>query len=183
MGRVKKPQKVLLFSGIIATKAYVEKAEELLENVFGEVVLSTPVIPFVHTSYYEEEMGSGLFRKWVAFSRLIDPGEIAGIKHLTNRMEEEHSKDSKRVFNLDPGYVSLQNMVLVTTKSYSHRIYLRDGIYGEVTLIYRKKEGFTPLEWTYPDYREKIALDFFNRARKILKERLKKEKENAKDNE
>ncbi|HDL60140.1 MAG TPA: DUF4416 family protein, partial [candidate division WOR-3 bacterium] len=41
----------------------------------------------------------------------------------------------------------------------------------EVTLIYRKKEGFVPLQWTYPDYRTPVALDFFNSVRtKLLAE-------------
>ena len=42
-------------------------------------------------------------------------------------------------------------LVLATTKNYSHRIYLGDGIYAEVTLIYRNK-GYVALPWTYPDY-------------------------------
>ncbi len=183
MGRVREPQKVLLFSGIITQKDYAEIAVEILRNTFGDIALSTPYIPFIHTDYYEKEMGKGLLRKWVAFSKLIYPHEISDIKHITNRIEDEYSNESGRVFNLDPGYVSLQNMVLVTTKSYSHRIYLMKGIYGEVTLIYRKKQGFLPLEWTYLDYKENIALDFFNRARDILKEMLKKEKSHAQINE
>ena len=176
MGNVKKPQKVLLFSGIITQVDYKEKAVEVLKDAFGSIVDETPYMEFGHTDYYEKEMGKGLWRKWVAFSKLVDPEEISSIKHYTNDIENRYAKDRKRVFNLDPGYVSLQNMVLVTTKSYSHRIYLKDGIYGEVTLIYRKGHGFMPLEWTYPDYREKIALDFFNRIRSLLKELLKKEK-------
>lgn len=183
MGRVKVPEKVLLFSGIITQKSYAENVLEILKNELGDIILSTPYIPFTHTNYYEEEMGKDLLRKWVAFRKLIDPGEISSIKLLTNGLEDRYRVNSKRVFNLDPGYVSLQNMILVTTKSYSHRIYLRDGIYGEVTLIYRKKEGFVPLEWTYPDYREIIAIDFFNKARSILKETLKKEKLHAKIDE
>ncbi len=176
MGSVKSPLPVILFSGIITQPDYKDQAIQVLEKEFGKIIEETPYIKFDHTDYYEKEMGKNLLRKWVTFSYLMDPGNIYKIKHRTNEIELEHAIDNKRVFNLDPGYVSLQNMVLVTTKSYSHRIYLQQGIYGEVTLIYRKKEGFIPLEWTYPDYREKIAIDFFNKTRLLLKELLKKEK-------
>lgn len=175
MGSIKEVQKVILFSGIITQREYKEKVIDILKNEFGDIIEETPYIEFNHTDYYRKEMGENLLRKWVLFSKLIDPSEISFIKHRTNEIEGEYAKGDKRVFNLDPGYVSLQNMVLVTTKSYSHRIYLKDGIYAEVTLIYRRKQGFVPLQWTYPDYREKIALYFFNRAREHLKELLKKE--------
>ncbi len=176
MGMVKEPQPVLLFTGIITQPAYKDRIIEMLKTHFGDIALSTEYIPFSHTDYYEKEMGKGLLRKWVAFRTLISPESISGVKIKTNKMEEQFSENGNRVFNIDPGYVSMQNMVLVTTKSYSHRIYLSQGIYGEVTLIYKKNKGFVPLEWTYPDYRENIALDFFNRTRAILKELLKKEK-------
>lgn len=178
MGSIKSPVSVLLFSGIITHPDYKNDVLEILENTFGPIVVNTPYIEFNHTDYYKKEMGNNLLRKWVAFQNLIDPGEIWQIKHTTNDLELKFSIEKNRVFNIDPGYVSLQNVVLVTTKSYSHRVYLREGIYGEVTLIYKKKEGFIPLQWTYPDYREKLALDFFNQARIVLKELLKKERTN-----
>ncbi|MDP2953277.1 MAG: DUF4416 family protein, partial [Chloroflexota bacterium] len=40
-----------------------------------------------------------------------------------------------------------------TTKDRGHRIYLSEGIYAEVTLVWKRGEGFQPEEWTYPDYR------------------------------
>ena len=73
--------------------------------------------------------------------------------------------------NIDPGFLSLSNLILASTKAYAHRIYLDKGIYAEVTLIY-KDDQFNPLQWTYPDYREKTALDFFTKARVVLRERL-----------
>ena len=69
--------------------------------------------------------------------------------------------------NVDPGYVAPSRLVLATTKDYSHRIYIGNGIYAEVTLIFRKGT-WTPLDWTYPDYRTELALDFFLRVREVL---------------
>jgi hypothetical protein len=42
-------------------------------------------------------------------------------------------------------------LILATGKGYTHRPYLRDGIYADVTLMYRGKK-FHSLPWTYPDY-------------------------------
>jgi len=59
--------------------------------------------------------------------------------------------------------------VLATTKDYSHRIYVRDGIYEEVTLVYRRGSGFEPWPWTYPDYRSETAKRFFLAVRESLR--------------
>ena len=73
-----------------------------------------------------------------------------------------------RKVNLDPGILSLANLVLASTKDFSHRIYLKDGIFSEVTLVYEKKR-FKALPWTYPDYTEPEVIDFLNRARETMK--------------
>ncbi len=53
--------------------------------------------------------------------------------------------------NIDPGYLSPAHLILATGKGYTHRPYLRDGIYADVTLVYRDG-AFHSLPWTYPDY-------------------------------
>ena len=61
--------------------------------------------------------------------------------------------------------------MLATTKNFSHRIYLGAGIFGDVQ--YRFIRGtFTINEWTYPDYREELAITFFNKAREIYLHQL-----------
>jgi hypothetical protein len=74
--------------------------------------------------------------------------------------------------NIDPGYISLSHAILATTKGYAHRPYLRDGIYADLTLIYRNR-SFQPLEWTYPDYRQDQIILLFNQFRKKYMEDLK----------
>jgi len=127
-------------------------AERALSHHFGPVDYQSSQLPFDHTTYYEEELGSGLLRQFMAFERLIDPGRLAEIKLLTNGLEQEWSEDGRRRINLDPGYVSRSKLVLATTKNHGHRIYLGRGIYAEVTLTYRDKD-YRPWPWTYPDYR------------------------------
>jgi hypothetical protein len=72
-----------------------------------------------------------------------------------------------RGINLDPGYINGAQLVLATTKNYSHRLYLDQGIYGEVTLIFRKG-NFQALPWTYPDYKTDLAYAYFKSVRQLF---------------
>jgi hypothetical protein len=100
---------------------------------------------------------------------LIDPAGLADIKLRTNAIEERY-RDGRwgveRPINLDPGYLELGKLVLASTKNHFHRIFLRDGIYAEVTLYYRDK-AFQPFEWTFPDYRSAGYQQFFLDARRV----------------
>ena len=66
--------------------------------------------------------------------------------------------------NIDPGYIAKAHLILATGKGYSHRPYLRDGIYADLTLIYRNK-AFQPLPWTYPDYASGEMIGMLTRIR------------------
>jgi hypothetical protein len=103
---------------------------------------------------------------------LISPADLPKIKRFTNFLEEKLKNIKnwgvKRPFNLDPGYVSLSAVVLASTKPYSHRLYVGNYIYAEVTLIY-KNNCFMDLPWTYPDYRTSEYKNFFSKMREVLK--------------
>jgi hypothetical protein len=112
-------------------------------------------------------MGTSLFRKFYSFERLIDPEELASIKRWTCDLEASFQDPrARRPVNLDPGYVAPAKVVLASTKDFAHRIYLKDGIFAEVTLVYRKG-SFVPLEHTFPDYRTAEYIGFFNRVRRV----------------
>ncbi len=176
MAGIKDPQKALPVVGLIFIEGFsIDPILAELKNDMGDVMLKSEALPFTHTHYYNREMGERLTREWLVFEKLLVPDVIIQLKHRTNEIEKGHlNEKGGRKVNIDPGLLSLSNLVLASTKSYSHRIYLGRGIYGEVTLIY-KNHQFHPLEWTYPDYREKRALDFFGEARKVLKNRLMEE--------
>ena len=144
------------------------EAEEVLLQHFGAVDFSSKTIPFAYTKYYDKEMGPGILRKFISFKELIDAGALAEIKNFTRGIEKKFlSESGRRRINLDPGYVSGAKLVLATTKDYGHRIYLKDGIYAEVTL--RFKDGtFRPLEWAYPDYRTGDYISIFNEIRTLF---------------
>jgi hypothetical protein len=60
--------------------------------------------------------------------------------------------------------LQLGKLVLASTKDQSHRIYLHDGIFAEVTLRFHAG-AFEPWPWTYADYQEAAVREFFNQAR------------------
>lgn len=158
---------VSLFSGEGGTLA---EAVRALAERYGQTDFISAPIPFAYTEYYREEFGNSLIRRIVTFHPLIAPETLPDIKLWTNSLEGRLSSDkvSRRV-NIDPGYLARAHLILATGKGYGHRPYLRDGIYADLTLIYRNK-AFQPLPWTYPDYAggEMIGLLTRIRERYIL---------------
>jgi hypothetical protein len=131
---------------------------------FGSLDVISPWMAFDQTQYYEREMGAPLFRRFMAFGKLIEQESLADIKLFTNELEGRFSREGKRVVNIDPGYLSAERFVLATGKNYTHRVYLRAGIYADLTLLY-DKGGFRALEWTYPDYAGKGITHFLKSVR------------------
>ena len=172
MGTAKEPQLVKVFSGIIApTKELIEKSVTLLCKSLGKSDITSEVFPFKFTNYYSAEMGNTLLRAWVGFEKLIDPKELIQIKNFSNNIETEYCKDGNRTINLDPGYLALSKIILASTKDFSHRIYLSNGIYAEITVQYKNKT-FSALPWTYPDYICPQAIKFFTQLRGIYHNQL-----------
>ena len=170
MGAIQPPQPVKLICGVLFNHAVVlGGVEEALTSAFGDVDVRSPIWPFRYTSYYDEETGPDIQRAFFAFRRLADPEALPDAKVQTNALEDDLAKrlnlTAPRPVNLDPGYVDKAKLVLATTKDYNHRVYLRAGVYAEVTLHYRKRR-FEPWPWTYPDYRSAEYVEFFDEVRK-----------------
>jgi hypothetical protein len=170
------PSPVKLLMGlIIAGEAPVDEARQHLEASYGKIDLETARSPFVATRYYEREMGPQLSRMFWSFEPLIAPDALASIKRQTNLLERMFARCDgqrwRRRVNLDPGYVDLAKLVLATTKDRQHRLYLGQGIYGEVTLRFTAGR-FVPWEWTYPDYRTPEYLVFFDAVRRRYRQQL-----------
>lgn len=141
-------------------------AAQALVEKYGPVDLISEPLPFSFTDYYTPEMGKNLQRRLVSFSPLISPDLLVEIKLWTNELEKKFCNEvGGRRVNIDPGYVAAAKFILATGKDYSHRIYLGQGIYGDLTLIY-KKGSFQPLPWTYPDYASFPLLDLLNLVRR-----------------
>jgi hypothetical protein len=175
MGKPKEPNPARLFMSVIASEeeAFRQGVQEL-QSAFGEVDDLSDRFPFDLTEYYTREMGKNLFRHFITFKCLIPIPMLPDIKHSTNRLEETYARpNGDRRINIDPGYIGLEQVILATTKGYTHRPYLRSGIYADLTLIYRHR-SFQPLEWTYPDYRKGEIIELFNRYRKKYAEDIKR---------
>ena len=123
---------------------------------------------FPYTAYYDDEMGQGIRRQTASFLDLVAPESLPDIKLRTNEIENNLLRDGKRKVNIDPGLLSPENFILATGKNFTHRVYLRDGIYADLTLVYQKG-AYRPLPWTYPDYREPEFLHYLGSSRKKLK--------------
>src|SRR5512143_789243 len=177
MGKPKEPQPARLFVSMIAMEKQVfDQGVEDLCSAFGETDTVSERFPFDFTDYYTPEMGKPLFRHFITFRQLIPIPRLPEIKQATNRLEEKYAiPGGKRRINIDPGYVCLEHVILATTKGYTHRPYLRDGIYADLELIYRH-QSFQALEWTYPDYRQEAVIRIFNQFRKEYLEELREGK-------
>ena len=167
MGNPANPVHVKLIASLICQKedTFSSVLKEMVSH-FGSLDFVSATMPFDFTEYYTEEMGKTLWRRIVGFETLIHPETLSSIKLMTNTIEKSLSPEpEQRTVNIDPGYMNRYHVILATTKPAPHRPYLRDGIYADLTLIYRNK-SFQPLEWTYPDYRQEGIITLFNQFRK-----------------
>jgi hypothetical protein len=149
--------------------------EEMIRR-FGTIALESPAFDFIQTRYYEATMGSGLRKNFLVFDDLVAPDRLAEIKNATIALERELAASGRfseaRPINLDPGFLSLGKFLLATTKDQAHRIYLRDGIFAEVTLRFQDGK-FELWSWTYADYQLPEVRSFLEGAREFYRERLR----------
>ena len=141
-------------------------------GLLGPVKERTGPVPFTHSAYYEPEMGPGLSRCFLLFEPLVARERLVEMKHATNAIEQTLAMDGKRRVNIDPGYIALEHVVLATTKGFAHRVYLGQGIFGDLTLMFANST-YRPLEWTYPDYASGDIIAMFQRWRETYKKELK----------
>jgi len=138
--------------GVIATpEIATEDVVRAVNDGLFEIASRTDPEPFDFTDYYRREMGEGLVRFWCAASRLAPAARLAAWKSQSCELEKTWGRPGARRVNVDPGYVSSLQLVLATTKPLPQAVYLRDGIYALVELLYHGG-GFKSLPWTYPDY-------------------------------
>ena len=191
MGLIKKsPPSVRFVALFSAEDRFLRIALERLEAHWGKIAALGQAFDFVESPYYLRTMlvpqppesrlpesqhdrtPRALRKQMVLFADPYDPAELAADKLQSNRWERDWTEeltlsqdDSKRLINIDPGYLSMTKLVLASTKNREHRIYLRDGIYAEVTLAFRD-QAWTSMPWTYADYQRPDVLEFLKLARR-----------------
>ena len=165
MSRPHEPDHVKLISSLFSPeKEFLDTIIKQLEKICGPVDWVSPELFFDRTKYYAKEMGWPLHRRFIAFEKLALPGQLIELKLKTNAIEQQYLVDGKRRVNIDPGYISPERLILATGKNFVHRVYLSQGIYADLTLVFQKG-CFKTLEWTYPDYAEPEIIGYFNDVR------------------
>ncbi len=169
---------VKLICGVISSRvALLEETALAASKVFGPIELTSETMAFDFTHYYDEQMGSPLYRCFVAFEPAVAADVLVEAKLATNDIEREFVSrcagpgQPPRPVNLDPGYVESSKLVLASMKNFSHRIYLGRGVYGDLTLIYHKGR-WEALNWTCPDYASGRYWPFLDEARAKLRRQL-----------
>jgi hypothetical protein len=174
------PDPVLLIVAVFSRHAEAfASARSRLEQFFGPVAFESQAYNFHQTAYYEASMGPGLQKKFLVLHSLFPADCLAEVKQRTNEIEAELARTNRypevRPINLDPGILSLGKFMLATMKDQAHRIYLRKGVYAEVTLRFQAGV-FEPWSWTYADYRLPLVRAFLKEARDFYRERLQQTK-------
>ena len=178
MREIRSPIPVKLFIGMLSPKPELfDICADIVCKEYGPIDYQSGIVPWTNSDFYQEEMGSGILRKFIFFEQLIDPGDLPAIKISTTRIEKNLAiqtvNNARRRINLDPGYVTEAKVVLATTKDYTHRLYIGEGIYAEVTLRYVNKiRSFAPFDYTYLDYCSETYKTMFNKARDVLRTAL-----------
>jgi hypothetical protein len=130
----------------------------------GEIDIQSSDFPFIETDYYSQEMGPELVKRYLSWSNLLTPEQLVPLKLLAMDLENSFAKPSGRTVNLDPGYVFAGGLVLSTGKFSGHRLYLGQGLWGELTLHFHRG-GFQAMPWTYFDYQKPQVLEILGRIR------------------
>ena len=166
MSKPRPADPVKLLASVLASETVMlNRALIALSDLCGSFDFISALMPFDYTDYYAAEMSSSLLRRFVFFETLIGPETLPDIKIVTNGIEDSlAAQNGRRQVNIDPGYIALAHLILATGKGYTHRPYLRDGIYADLTLVFRDR-SFQPLPWTYPDYLDGKMIEMFNRIR------------------
>jgi len=167
-----KVRPVKLIVGVLfQRKVNLSAIEARLADAFGPIDFKSDTFDFTFTDYYAAEMGNDLRKQFYSFGRLIAPDSLADVKNAAIAIESDFADKGKRIVNIDPGYIEESKLVLASTKNFSHRIYLRDNIWAEVTLRYVRGK-FISHDWTYPDYSQALAIEFLDRVREIYRGQL-----------
>ncbi len=176
MGEPRTPPKVKIIVGILAKDAQaVEGVRDILRERFGEEDLTLPPFPFTFTNYYVDEIGNAPVRAFFSYQTLVERETIVDIKLWSNDIELEIAKQNGtpglRPVNLDPGYMTLGQFFLATTKDQRQRVYMQHGIYVEPTLYFQDGH-FHAFEWTYRDYQSEKYIAYLEDVRKSLAKQM-----------
>lgn len=141
-----------------------------LESGFAPIDYRGPFVPFEDGGYYAEEMGAPLWRAWLSFRGAASPAFLPGWTRRFRALEREQSRDGKRTYNLDPGYMDADKVVLASRKRGPFKIFLEEGVWADMLLGY-SRGAFAPTPWAFPDFRD----GRYDKSLAVIREKLKAE--------
>ena len=146
-----------------------DNMRSLLEKIWGEPERVSERIPFGWTDYYEK-IAPELDRIFFSYPGLYPMSKLPKWK-LESCAVEKMTGESRRV-NIDPGCVDGARLLLASTKGQAHRVYLREGIFCEVTLC-RRKGRWERFFYTFPDFASGVYDEWLEAVRKDWKKEIK----------
>jgi hypothetical protein len=153
-------QSVGYFASVLYGSCLMVSPMGILEK-FGRVILLSDEFFFEHTDYYTPEMGPNLKKFFVGFDIMGSPEMLVKLKHQAIKLEDDYRGTAGRLINIDPGYTAREKVVVASTKNFTHRIYIGEGLYADMQFM-RRKGAFSAMPWTYADYKSDIGVNFFN---------------------
>jgi len=127
----------------------------ILHKHFGKLLAESDEFDFNFTNFYKKEFGTNLKKRYLVFSE-IKLDDLPNIKEYCVELEKDYSRHSKRIFNIDPGYLTKDKLVFASAKPRPHRICLKNQIYADLQLVYENKQWKT-FTWTFPDTKKIIS--------------------------
>ncbi len=185
LGKGKFPPVKFFVSILYHREQDLREGSEWVQRTVGKIESHSEAFPFDFTDYYEPEMGAPLFRTFLSLSDIGPADRIIKIKKACLKLETHFSKEGRRKINLDPGYIDLYKLVLVSEKYMGHKIYIGEGICADMVLLLGKKK-VTPFRWTFPDFKSGRYDNYIlalrqNYLRELKNEGILPEKSDAKE--
>ncbi len=162
---------VLICAALTPSASEMAQASERIERRIGPITSCSPTYRFEFSTYYRDEMGDGLIKQLFRVGDPVDPAALYDVKRKTMEIERELAEEKRgklrRRANIDPGLITVESLVLATTKYSGHRICIGPGLFAETTLLFQK--GKCQLQqWTYPDYQTPVVQSFLLGIRDTL---------------
>ena len=164
----------LLFGSFLYDESVIPESDlkARWEKKYGPSFYSIPSFNPL-AKYYSTEMGDeqNLKRFFALTSSLYQRQSLLSEKLVAVEWEKEWAINGKRKVNVDIGFLSAENFLLATTKNYSHRVFLGNGIFADLTYQFHQGK-FETFPWTYPDYQDQEKIEFFTWGRSFLLNQL-----------
>src|SRR3989338_3060338 len=143
---------MLFIAALYSDEEVYDKSVSFLKEKFGNVIIESKPYNFTFTDYYNEEMGSGLVKRFIVFRKEANKKELAQVRKLTGEIEDKFRVNGKRKINLDPGHISSDEVVLASVKKKDFKEEIGNGIFAH--RIYAFENGKVKTFFhTFPDYR------------------------------